>query len=89
MANLYLIDRPFAESALGLLKQDADAEVVLIQDGVYLGNGASLGKAKRVYAVRRDVERRGLGQFIGKNVRLIDYPELVDVLFANKVVNFA
>lgn len=89
MTNLYLIDRPFAESALGLLKQDADAEVVLIQDGVYLGNGASLGKAKRVYAVRRDVERRGLGQFIGKNVRLIDYPELVDVLFANKVVNFA
>ena len=89
MANLYLIDRPFAESALGLLKQDADAAVVLIQDGVYLGNGASLGKAKRVYAVKRDVERRGLGGFVGKSVQLIDYPDLVDILFANKVLNFA
>ena len=89
MANLYLIDRPFAESALGLLKQDADAEVVLIQDGVYLGSGASLGKAKRVYAVKRDVERRGLSQRIGNGVKLIDYPELVDILFANKVLNFA
>jgi len=89
MANLYLIDRPFAESALGLLKQDADAEVVLIQDGVYLGNGASLGEAKRVYAVKRDVERRGLREFVGKSVQIIDYPELVDILFANKVLNFA
>lgn len=89
MANLYLIDRPFASSALGLLKQDADAEVVLLQDGVYLGNDASLGKAKRVYALRRDVDRRGLGERVAAGVKLIDYPELVDILLANKVLNFA
>ena len=42
MANLYLIDKPFADSALGLVQQDPDAEVVLIQDGVYLsGRGHS------------------------------------------------
>ncbi len=30
-----------------------------------------------------------LGQFVGNSVKLIDYPELVDILFANKVLNFA
>lgn len=89
MANLYLIDKPFAESALGLVQQDPDAEVVLLQDGVYLSGRASLGKAKRVYAVKRDVERRGLADTLGAGVRSIDYPELVDILFANKVLNFA
>ncbi len=55
MANLYLIDRPFAESALGLLKQDADAEVVLIQDGVYFDVSDLTGNGTRVCAISRSV----------------------------------
>ncbi len=89
MANLYLIDKPFADGALGLVAQDPEALVVLLQDGVYVSGQAALKNAKGVYAVKRDVERRGLTGRIGDGVAVIDYPELVDLLFANKVLNFA
>ncbi|MDP2950372.1 MAG: DsrH/TusB family sulfur metabolism protein [Chloroflexota bacterium] len=89
MANLYLIDKPFADSALGLAREDPDAEVVLLQDGVYLSVEPLLAARKKVYAVERDVERRGLSSKIGNDVKLIDYHQLVDLLFANKVLNFA
>lgn len=90
MANLYLVDKPFGDSALGLAQDDPDAEVVLVQDGVYLGAQPLLDAGKKVYAIQVDVERRGLSGKIGGNgIKLIDYPQLVDLLLANKVLNFA
>ena len=89
MANLYLIDKPFADSALGLVREDSAAEVVLLQDGVYLGVQPVLAAGKKVYAIGCDVERRGLSGQIDKAVGLIDYQQLVDLLLANKVLNFA
>ena len=86
MANLYLINKPFADSAVGLAREDPDAQVVLVQDGVYLGAQPLLAAGKKVYAIGRDVERRGLSGRIGNGVKLIDYPHLVA---ANKVLNFA
>ena len=89
MANLYLIDKPFADSALGLVREDSAAAVVLLQDGVYLSVEPVLAAGKKVYAIGRDVERRGLSGRISNSVRLIDYHQLVDLLLANKVLNFA
>jgi tRNA 2-thiouridine synthesizing protein B len=89
MANLYLIDKPFADTAVGLAQEDPDAQVVLVQDGVYLGAQPLLAAGKKVYAIGRDVERRGLSGQIDKGVGLIDYQQLVDLLLANKVLNFA
>ena len=88
MANLYLIDKPFADTAVGLAREDPGAEVVLLQDGVYLSVQALLAAGKKVYAVSSDVDRRGLSGKIGRGVGLIDYPQLVDLLLANKVLNF-
>ena len=89
MANLYLIDKPAGAQALELAKADPNAQVVLIQDGVYL-DARPLNTAKRkVYAVKRDAELRGLAGRLPSFVQQIDYSALVDLIFANKVVNFA
>ena len=84
MANLYLLDKPNGPSGLALAAADSDAAVVLIQDGVYLDPSSAKGK---VYAVKRDVEQRGVASRLPASVRVIDYGELVDLIMANKVIN--
>jgi sulfur relay protein TusB/DsrH len=89
MGNLYLIDKPFGENALRLAQEDAAAEVVLIQDGVYFDPCSLLNAGKIVHAIKLDVEKRGLQQRMAQGVRLIDYGQLVDLIAAHKVINFA
>jgi tRNA 2-thiouridine synthesizing protein B len=89
MGNLYLIDKPFGENALRLAQADAAAEIVLIQDGVYLDPRPLLDAGKSVYAIKLDVEKRGLQQRMAQGVQLIDYGQLVDLIAAHKVINFA
>ncbi len=84
---LYLIDKPFGKDGLELAAIDPDAKVVLIQDGVYLDVSAVADKP--VYAVAADVERRGVAKHLAAGVRQIDYSELVDLIVADKVLNFA
>ncbi len=81
---LYLINLPYAEVGLDMAKRDSDAKVVLIEDGVY----ADASGLDNVYAVKEDVEKRGVAERVG-GARIIDYDELVDMIVDNKVVNFA
>ncbi len=89
MANLYLIDRPFGVNGLNLALRDPEAVVVLIQDGVYLDPRAVLQAGRTVVAVKNDVVKRGLQSRIAEAVRRIEYGEVVDLIVAHKVVNFA
>jgi sulfur relay protein TusB/DsrH len=89
MGNLYLVDEPFGANGLALAAQDDDAIVVLIQDGVSLDVSALSRAGRSVYAVQRDVERRGLGKRLADGVKTIGFDGLVDLIVANKVVNFA
>ena len=84
---LYLIDKIYGKNGLKLAELDADAKVLLIQDGVYL-DVSNLGN-KPVCAVKADVEKRGLAGILPKNIKIVDYPEVVDLIVANKVFNFA
>ncbi len=89
MSNLYLVDQPFGANGLALAAQDDGAVVVLIQDGVSL-DVSELSKAGRsIYAVQRDVERRGIGKHLADGVKAIGFDELVDLIVAHKVANFA
>ena len=89
MANLYLIDRPFGGNGLNLALGDAGAIVVLIQDGVYLDPTPILQAGRTVVAVKDDVAKRGLESRVAPAVRCIEYGEVVDLILAHKVVNFA
>jgi len=89
VGNLYLIDKHQGEVALELARADDEATVVLIQDGVYLDAKAVADAGRKVYAVARDLEVRGLNDSLPGYVQSIDYGELVDLIVENKVVNFA
>jgi sulfur relay protein TusB/DsrH len=89
MANVYLIDKKFGNNSLRIAEQDKDAEIVLIQDGIYLDVKKIENSGNKVYAVKDDVEKRGYTEILSKNIELIDYGKLVDLILANKVVNFA
>lgn len=89
MANLYLINKTYGENGLRLARLDADAQIVLIQDGVYLDVRRFVGSKVKVYLVRSDVEKRGLVDRVHEDMELIDYGRLVDLIVQNKVINFA
>lgn len=83
---VYLVDKPNASVAAAVAALDHDAIVVLIKDGVYIDPASMPGK---VYAMGDDIEVRGLkGRLAGK-AETLDYPQLVDLIVGNKVVNFA
>jgi len=89
MANVYLIDKKFGNNSLRIAEQDKNAEIVLIQDGIYLDVKKIENSGNKVYAIKDDVEKRGYTEILSKNIELIDYGKLVDLILANKVVNFA
>jgi len=89
MANLYLIDRPFGENGLALAKIDPEARIVLLQDGVYFYHRFEAAGDTVVYAIQDDLAVRGLDPLVPRHIRRIGYPELVDLIVENKVINFA
>ena len=89
MANLYLVDKIYGKNGLRIAQDDADARIVLIQDGVYLNTSELGAKGTKVYAVAPDVQKRGLTGKLPASVEVIGYDQLVDLIVANKVINFA
>jgi len=83
---IYLVDKPNGETAVGVAKLDPDAKIVLIKDGVYLDPSTMPGK---IYAMEDDVEVRGLKDRLAGKAESIGYPQLVDMIVADKVMNFA
>ncbi len=88
MANLYLLDKAIGQNALPIAAEDKGAKVVLIQDGVYLNTEFLRKAGAEVYAVNQDAQKRGLTGGLPSYVKLIDYGQLVDLIVANKVINF-
>ncbi len=89
MSNLYLVDQPFAANALSLAASDDKAIVVLVQDGVYSDISGLQAAGRKVYAIGRDLERRGLQSRTGETVERIGFDVLVDLVVEHKVINFA
>ncbi|MDP2726656.1 MAG: DsrH/TusB family sulfur metabolism protein [Dehalococcoidia bacterium] len=89
MANLYLLDKAIGQNALPIAAQDKGAKVVLIQDGVYLNTEPLQKAGVEVYAVGQDLKKRGLAGGLPASVKVIDYGQLVDLILANKVINFS
>ncbi len=85
---LYLLgDKVTGAQGLKYAQMDAEAIVVLIKDGVYLELASVQGK--KIYAMHDDVKIRGMEERLKGRTEIIGYEELVDLLLANKVANFA
>jgi len=79
---LYLIDKPHADLGLRTARDDPDATIVLIQDGVLLDPDVDTP----VYAVREDLDARGIEA--AGSIEPIEYEALVDLLFESPVKTF-
>ena len=88
MGNVYLVDRPSGQNGLDLALVDGEAKVVLVQDGVYLDVASLHVAGAEIYAVERDVEKRGLRHRLPGYINVINYGRLVDLVVENRVVNF-
>jgi len=84
--TVYLVDEQNLEIAAAYAKMEKDAQIVLLQDAVY---SALAGKVPgNAFALRSDVSRRGLSERMPKSVKVIDYPDLVQMMEKERVVNF-
>ena len=69
---LHTVNKPAAWAECSGLIAEKD-QVVMLEDGVYL----ALSEISQGYAIRADVEARGLSGRLPDQVQLIDYGEFV------------
>jgi sulfur relay protein TusB/DsrH len=86
--NLYLVDRELSATAKALVREDKDALVVLVQDGVYV-DIADIPAEIKVYALAEDLRKRGMPHPKGNRLNAITYDELVDLVVEHRINNFA
>ena len=92
------LDEGFLSIAEGLRERGEEVGVVLLQDAVYLAlkNGEysesmkqAMEKGVEFHIMARDVERRGVTGKILPSIKIIDFDELIDLLFRKhqRVIN--
>ncbi len=79
---LYLVDKPLADAGLRAARDDPDATVVLLQDGVLLEPELDAP----TYAVADDAAVRGVD--LPDGVEAVDYDGLLDLVFDQEVKSF-
>jgi sulfur relay protein TusB/DsrH len=84
---LYILGNGCRRDALELFGKDDRAMAVLLQDGVCLKCDSLEGR--EVYALKEDVESRGMEELLPGWIRRISYDELVPLIEANPVISFA
>ncbi|MGQ9551212.1 MAG: DsrH/TusB family sulfur metabolism protein [Candidatus Bathycorpusculaceae bacterium] len=82
---------------LALEHKDSDVGICLLQDAVYYGckgrnRDGSVTEAIKsgipVYAAKRDVELRGLTKLLHEEIKVLDYSEIIDLIFSyERIVN--
>lgn len=81
-----------------LKKRGEDLAVVLIQDAVYLALENNehagtikdlLGRGVNFHVLAKDVELRGIQEYLVSDLNLIDYDQLIDLLFSEnqRIIN--
>ena len=74
---------------------DQDTAVCLLQNAVYLPAKNKklfetlLSQNKKIYALEKDVNLRGLKGLLDAKIKLIDYPDVIDIVLEHdKIINF-
>jgi sulfur relay protein TusB/DsrH len=81
---------------LALEHKDADVGICLLQDAVYYGCkgrkevdlASAIKKGIPIYVAKKDVELRGLTKLLHREIKVLDYSEIIDLIFNyEKIVN--
>ncbi|MFP3984742.1 MAG: DsrH/TusB family sulfur metabolism protein [Candidatus Bathyarchaeia archaeon] len=83
------------ELALGL--KNKEVGICLLQDAVYFGckgrkeNGRLVEALKRnisIFAAKKDIELRGLTKLFNREIKILDYGEIIDLILQyDRIVN--
>ena len=73
------------------LEHDGESDqmsMCLLQDAVYHANKSNLSiqefsKIGKIYAVKEDVEKRGIESYINDEIKLLNYSEVIDLVLEN------
>lgn len=84
---LYIFDKPYCDNGIPYVQMDEEGKVLLLQDALFLD--IEKIPSKEVYAIDKDVEKRGLGSILQERVKRISYEQAIDLIAENKVINFA
>ena len=94
---LHIVNKsPFERNALGsCLRFGRDGSaVLLIEDGVYAVTRGNIAEPKikaapgqmKIYALRPDLEARGMQDAVLEGIQLVDYGGFVDLVVSHKAV---
>jgi sulfur transfer complex TusBCD TusB component (DsrH family) len=84
---LYIFDAPYYKNGIPYALNDNEAKILLLNDALYID--ASSIEGREVYVLTSEVAKRGLSTIIPESFKRIDYGEAVDIIMANRVINFA
>ncbi len=76
---IYLVGRKHADAILAIARQDENAKVVLMHEGVYLPTPG----LRDIYALKADVDRAGVRPM----ATVIDDAALITLVLENKVIS--
>ncbi len=83
---VYLITDRETTLPLSALRNEPEAEIVLLGEGVYLG----LKKlpSVSVYCLEEDAQKRGIEKLLPENIQKISHKEIIKLLEGKKVFCF-
>ncbi len=97
MAKTLVLISDMDETGLNIASSNTDDEIAvcLLQNAVYLSTkgkklcDALISQDKKIYAVEKDVNLRGLKDQIYPEVKLVSYGDVIDLVLAHKnIINF-
>jgi sulfur transfer complex TusBCD TusB component (DsrH family) len=84
---LYILDRPYGENGIPYALMDEQAKIVLLHDALFIEPG-KFGN-REIYVFEQQVQERGLNAHLPESYKKISYEEFIDLVVANKVINFS
>ena len=91
----FITDEDKTGIELAIENDKDEITICLLQNAVYFANKTgkeieeALNKNKIVIACKDDVEIRGLKNLIFKNIKLLDYGEIIEEIISNEsIINF-
>jgi sulfur relay protein TusB/DsrH len=80
--------------ASSLAKKGEEVEITMIQNSIYLTDSRGehseaiqecIKSGVKIYVLKKDAEKRGLSSNLVEGVKIVDYSQLIDHLFSDKL----